>query len=181
MSKILTTTLIVLLIVSCSQKQEMDVTVFETSASGNQLTEVSEFEVSNPEIQVTLNPSETYQEVTGFGGSFTESTAYLLNQLGEENRKKIIDAYFGDEGAKYSLTRTHINSCDFSLTQYSYAEVPDDMELENFSIEHDRNDIYIDPPIEIHDYSQVKPLQTRCLPCYSHQREIKNQNCLVHM
>ncbi|MEI2710583.1 MAG: hypothetical protein V9E96_16450 [Chitinophagaceae bacterium] len=53
--------------------------------------------------------------MTGFGGSFTQSTAYLMYKLSAANRKKIIDAYFSENGANYSLTRTHINSCDFSV------------------------------------------------------------------
>ncbi len=52
-----------------------------------------------------------------------------------------MDAYFSEAGANYSLTRTHINSCDFSLKQYAYAMVEGDKNLDNFSIEEDKNDI----------------------------------------
>ena len=92
-------------------------------------------------VKVVLEPHIKKQTVTGFGGSFTEATAYLLNQLSKKNRDLIIEAYFGESGAKYSLTRTHMNSCDFSLSQYSYAPVEDDKELKHFSIEEDRGDI----------------------------------------
>ena len=34
-----------------------------------------------------------------------------------------------------------MNSCDFSLSNYSYAPVEGDKELEHFSIEEDRDDI----------------------------------------
>ena len=115
--------------------------VFETSAQGNQLTELTEFDVQGDASTITIIPNAEFQTINGFGGSFTESSAYLLNQLGTENRKRIIEAYFGDSGAKYSLTRTHINSCDFSLGHYSYAPVEGDMELANFSIDEDREDI----------------------------------------
>jgi glucosylceramidase len=83
----------------------------------------------------------TYQTITGFGGSFTEASASLLNRLSKDNRDKIIEAYFGESGAKYSLTRTHMNSCDFSLSNYSYAPVEGDIELNNFSIDEDREDL----------------------------------------
>lgn len=79
--------------------------------------------------------------ITGFGGSFTEASAHLLNQLGKENRDKILEAYFGESGARYSLTRTHINSCDFSLGNYSYAPVEGDSNLVHFSVEEDLGDI----------------------------------------
>ncbi|MEM7298548.1 MAG: glycoside hydrolase family 30 protein [Bacteroidota bacterium] len=136
--------LLILLIVmstACSTENTLQVEVFETSAEGNKLQKITDFSSNSEGSTMALNTDKTYQTITGFGGSFTESTAYLLNQLGEENRQKVIDAYFGSEGAKYSLTRTHINSCDFSLGQYSYAPVENDMELENFSIEEDMDDI----------------------------------------
>jgi len=61
--------------------------------------------------------------------------------MSAESRAKIIEAYFGETGARYSLTRTHMNSCDFSLGNYSYAPVPDDVNLEHFSIEEDLDDL----------------------------------------
>ncbi len=115
--------------------------VYETSAAGSSMELVKTFDESDKKVKVTLNPEITFQTITGIGGSFTESSAYLLNKLGEANRKKILEAYFGDEGARYSLTRTHINSCDFSLSNYSYAATPDDKELKDFTIEEDRDDL----------------------------------------
>ncbi len=126
---------------SCMQPKPLDVEVYETSESGNKLTQLSEFPSSENVVEITLMPGETFQTITGFGGSFTEASAYLLNEVSPENRAKILEAYFGESGAKYSLTRTHMNSCDFSLSNYSYAPVAGDMELENFSIEEDMDDI----------------------------------------
>ena len=127
---------------SCSEKQErLSVEVYETSASGNKLKKITKFSSVNEATIIKLLPGETFQTITGFGGSFTESSAYLLNQLSKENREKVLEAYFGEEGAKYSLTRTHMNSCDFSLSNYSYAPVEGDKELKNFSIDEDRDDL----------------------------------------
>ncbi|NEV92693.1 glycoside hydrolase family 30 protein [Psychroflexus sp. YR1-1] len=142
--KLLPLTLISLMLASsCVQKAEsLKVEVVETSRSGNKLTQIDSFSSAADTIsKVSLNPKKTFQTFTGFGGSFTESSAYLLNQLGKENRQKIIDAYFADSGARYSLTRTHMNSSDFSLDQYSYAPVEGDTLLKHFSIEEDRGDI----------------------------------------
>ena len=127
---------------SCSEKQEqLSVEVYETSASGNKLKKITEFSSGNEAAIIKLLPGEKFQTITGFGGSFTESSAYLLNQLSKENREKVLKAYFGEEGARYSLTRTHMNSCDFSLSNYSYAPVEGDKELKNFSIDEDRDDL----------------------------------------
>lgn len=119
----------------------MKMTIVETSAGGNKLKPLTTFEEGTNPPEIKLNPTETYQTITGFGGSFTEASAYLLNELGPENRAKIIEAYFGESGAKYSLTRTHINSCDFSLGNYSYAPAPSDKELSNFSVKEDEPDL----------------------------------------
>ena len=127
---------------SCNQKSnELQVEVFETSASGNKMTKITEFLSHENGDTIKLFPDETYQKITGFGGSFTESSAYLLNKLSKANRTKILEAYFGESGARYSLTRTHISSCDFSLSNYTYAPIEDDLLLDNFSIEEDRDDL----------------------------------------
>lgn len=126
----------------CTQNnKDWNIKIYETSAAGKKMTEVNEFEKAKNTAKITINPEKTYQTMTGIGGSFTESSAYLLNQVSKENRNKILVAYFGDEGAKYSLTRTHMNSCDFSLSNYSYANTEDDMELNDFTIEEDKEDI----------------------------------------
>ena len=127
---------------SCNQKENsLQVDVYETSAKGNQLKKLSGFLETENAVEIKLLPENKFQTITGFGGSFTESSAYLLNQLSKENRELILNAYFGSDGAKYSLTRTHINSCDFSLSNYSYAPIKSDKELKSFSIEEDRDDI----------------------------------------
>ena len=133
--------IIVGMLTACTSKQPLQVTVYETSASGNKLTEISEFSTSENASEIGLFPDKTYQTITGFGGSFTESSAYLLNRLSKKNRALILDAYFSKKGANYSLTRTHISSCDFSLSNYTYAPIADDLELKHFSIEEDEADL----------------------------------------
>ncbi len=126
---------------ACTQENPLEVEVYETSAKGNQLTKLTEFSSGDSSSVIRLFPEKKLQTITGFGGSFTEASAYLLNQLSKENRERILEAYFGESGARYSLTRTHMNSCDFSLTNYSYAPLEGDKELTSFSIEEDRDDI----------------------------------------
>jgi glucosylceramidase len=126
----------------CNTKQmELEVEVYETSASGNKLKKITEFASGQKEAVIKLLPKDKFQTITGFGGSFTEASAYLLNNVSKENREKVLEAYFGEEGARYSLTRTHMNSCDFSLSNYSYAPVEGDKDLKSFSIDEDREDL----------------------------------------
>ena len=133
--------LITMILHACNEPPKLTVEVYETSAEGNQLKKLEAYAGAETEQIIQINPDKTYQKITGFGGSFTESSAYLLNQLGKENREKVLQAYFGEDGARYSLTRTHINSCDFSLSQYSYAPQEGDRELASFSVEEDSDDI----------------------------------------
>ncbi|MFT4575115.1 MAG: glucosylceramidase [Polaribacter sp.] len=133
--------IILMMINACNTDNKLKVDVYETSASGNKLTKLVDFNSLQSEITITILQEEEYQTITGFGGSFTESSAYLLNKLSIEKRNKVLQAYFGEEGANYSLTRTHISSCDFSLSNYTYAPVADDIELEHFSIKEDQDDL----------------------------------------
>ncbi len=127
---------------SCTvQEQTLEIIVLETSKSGNKLASIATVEAPRDALKIELFPDKKFQTIIGFGGSFTESSAYLLNKLSQANRDLVLEAYFGESGAKYSLTRTPINSCDFSLSNYSYAPIAGDIALNNFSIEKDRKHI----------------------------------------
>ena len=92
--------------------------------------------IESPTIKLYKN--ETRQEILGFGGAFTEAAASVYNKLDTEKKGEIIKAYFGGQGNGYNMARTHINSCDFSLGNYSYCDTPGDTELNYFSISRDK-------------------------------------------
>ena len=88
---------------------------------------------------ISVNPDIKFQTIEGFGGAFTEAAAYALSKVAPEKRTEVLKAYFDPvSGLGYSLCRTHINSCDFSLGNYAYDEVAGDTELKHFSIERDK-------------------------------------------
>ena len=127
--------------IQCNTTDKMTVDVYETSEKGNALTLIRDFKPAKKSLTIHVDLDKQFQKITGFGGSFTEASAFLLTKLSPENRKKILEAYFGKEGANYSLTRTHIASCDFSLGNYTYAKVENDLKMKHFSIEDDKNDL----------------------------------------
>ncbi len=138
------TSFIFLVLMSCTSpnQQALKLTVLQTSASGHKLTELEVSPVAvSPIDTIEIDPSVHFQTIEGIGGAFTESSAFLLNNMSAAKRAEIINAYFSPSGANYSLTRTHMNSCDFSLDHYSYAEVAGDTSLDSFSIAHDLNDL----------------------------------------
>ena len=91
-------------------------------------------EFKHVQMHVTDNLGQT---IIGFGGAFTESSAYNLGRINKEERLKAIKAYFDpEEGLGYTIGRVSIHGCDFSLSSYLYIEDYDDT-LESFSIERD--------------------------------------------
>lgn len=111
--------------------------------TGDQLNEKSPLTFQNKTdaglSSVFINPDIRFQAVEGFGGAFTEAAATTLQKLSPVNQDRILKAYFDNaEGHGYSLCRTHINSCDFSLGNYAYTEVDGDTDLSHFSLERDR-------------------------------------------
>ena len=97
-------------------------------------------------FDVTIDPNERYQTVLGVGASFTDSSAYLINQvLSKTDRDALMEKLFSQEkGIGISFIRNPMGSSDFSRTYYSYDDQPKgttDEDLSDFSIAHDQQDI----------------------------------------
>lgn len=95
---------------------------------------------------LTVEADAYDQTWIGFGGAATESSAYCFNRLGPENQNEFLNLYFGRDGSRYNLLRTHIDSCDFSLDMYEALSDADDSTFETFSLK--RDDTYIVPFIK---------------------------------
>ena len=66
--------------------------------------------------RVSLDPKRRAQTILGFGGAFTESTAYLFSLLPHETQEKFLQDYFDCEtGLGYTMGRVSIHSNDFFL------------------------------------------------------------------
>ncbi|MBQ7974182.1 MAG: glycoside hydrolase family 30 protein [Clostridia bacterium] len=90
---------------------------------------------------IGIFPDIEYQEIKGFGGAFTEAASTTIDKLSPENREKILKMYFDTkEGIGYNFGRVHINSCDFSLGNYSCVEENDET-LETFNINRDKSSL----------------------------------------
>ncbi len=74
--------------VQCKKTEKMTIDVYETSEKGNALTLIKEFKTANKSLSINVNPEVQFQKIVGFGGSFTEASAYLLNKMSSANRKK---------------------------------------------------------------------------------------------
>ncbi|MCA1032551.1 glucosylceramidase [Bacillus timonensis] len=88
-------------------------------------------------VDISIDPTTEYQTMLGFGGAFTEATAYTLSQMSSDKRAEVLRSYFDQkEGLGYTIGRVHIHSCDFALENYTYVE-ENDVELKTFNIERD--------------------------------------------
>lgn len=112
--------------------------IYETSLSGMRHEEVEKVEYEAKHHDEIIITDQFDQVMQGFGGAFTEASAYNLSRIDKEVRKKLIRAYFDpQEGIGYSLGRVAINSSDFGLTTYDYVDAYDES-LSSFDISRDQ-------------------------------------------
>ncbi|CAE8637677.1 unnamed protein product [Polarella glacialis] len=88
-----------------------------------------DFSFTGPVVQIS---NATGQTITGFGGAFTEASGLVFQKLTPAQQTQLINDYFGPVGNGYTLGRTHINSCDFSVGSYSFDDVEGDVDLLRF-------------------------------------------------
>jgi glucosylceramidase len=97
-------------------------------------------------LVMRVDEKRVYQPVEGFGASFTESSAWLMNRrLTAQQRDALLRELFDVKtGLGLGLTRVPIGASDFSLSHYSFDDMPPgktDPDLTGFSIEHARADV----------------------------------------
>ena len=93
-----------------------------------------------------LDTASEMHEFKGLGVSFAEASCKLVSELSPERRKKFLEMVFSKDGAGVSMGRIHVGCSDYSAHIYTYDDVPDDVNLEHFSIGPDRR--YVIPVIK---------------------------------
>ena len=162
--------------ISCDQDKKILVTKenLVTSEAGDKIAEKGSITFVEGEASlgtiIKINPSITRQTIDGIGSSFTEASAFVLAHLEKEKRAEVMEKIFSDKGANFSLTRTHIGSCDFTVEgKYSYLDKIGDTALKSFSIAPDKEGF--DPK----KYPGIKDPSFDLLPMIKEAIEIKNQ------
>ncbi len=94
---------------------------------------------------VFIDELTRYQTIEGFGASFTDSSAWLINNkiVPASSLPSVMNSLFDHTaGIGISFVRNPMGSSDLSRTIYSYDDVPaGDPDLTAFSIAHDMADI----------------------------------------
>ena len=115
--------------------------VWLTSEAGDKCAEkeVVVFQKGAIDGAIVVNLDDRRQTIDGFGGSLTESSAFVLACLPQEQRQAILKELYGEKGANFSVTRTQIGASDFSVEgKYSLAEEDGDTALLSFSLDRDK-------------------------------------------
>lgn len=162
--------------ISCNQDTDVLVSKenFVTSEAGDKIAPKENISFIKGQVPkgniIKIHPSIIKQEIDGIGSSFTESSAFVLAHLDEEKRKEVMDKIFSDKGANFSLTRTHIGSCDFTVEgKYSYLDKVGDIQLKSFSIKSDKEGF------DFKKYPGIKDPSYDLLPMINEAIDIKNQ------
>jgi glucosylceramidase len=113
---------------------------------------------------ITVDPEDVRQTILGFGGAFTEASAYNLRRIGKEARDRAIKAYFDPvEGLGYTLGRVSVHGCDFSLGSYLYIKDYDNS-LKSFDISRDKPIIDLIKEAEKVSFKKIKILASPWTP-----------------
>ncbi|WP_223177106.1 glycoside hydrolase family 30 protein [Sphingomonas rhizophila] len=114
-----------------------------TTADGTQKLARQADVVARPPVgpapAVTIDRTQRYQLIQGFGASITDASAELIGRLSADRRRALLLELFGrqGEGLGLSFTRLTVGASDFSRTHYSYDDTPGnvpDPAMRHFSI-----------------------------------------------
>lgn len=99
---------------------------------------------SNPTI--TVDSTQTFQTIDGFGFAMTGGSAYLINHLSAADREPLLKELFTPDSTfiNVSYLRTSIGSSDLNASVYSYDDIPvgqTDYPLDYFSLGADEYDL----------------------------------------
>lgn len=104
---------------------------------------IDNVETSNPSI--TIDPTQRFQELDGFGAALTGSSAFLINRMDNASKNALLSELFHVEnGIGISYLRMSIGASDFSLSNFTYNDIPagaEDPDLINFSIAEDEKEV----------------------------------------
>jgi len=162
--------------ISCNQDTGVLVSKenFVTSEAGDKIAPKENISFIKGQVPkgniIKINPSIIKQEIDGIGSSFTEASAFVLAHLDRDKRTEVMKKIYGEEGANFSLTRTHIGSCDFCVEgKYSYLDKIGDIDLQSFSTAPDKEGF------DTKKYPGIKDPSFDLLPMIKEALEIKNQ------
>jgi glucosylceramidase len=125
------------------QEENGEIKSYITSADKKYLFREKDLSFGNTKSyisNITIDPSEKYQQMEGFGAAVTGSTCYNLLQMTKSDRSEFLKKIFDpNDGMGYGYIRISIGCSDFSLDEYTCC---DTRGIENFDLpEYDKRDL----------------------------------------
>jgi glucosylceramidase len=96
-------------------------------------------ELARGKETITLTGTSSKQPILGFGAALTDAACYVIHQLPEAERERLLQELFHPDQMGLSVCRVCIGSSDYARTMYSFDEGDPDPDLSRFSIAHDRD------------------------------------------
>jgi glucosylceramidase len=101
---------------------------------------------TNNHPNISVNETQTYQTIDGFGFTLTGGSAEVINTLSDGKRTALLQELFGnsENDIAISYLRISIGASDLNEAPFSYDDVPEgqtDESLSNFSLDPDLNGV----------------------------------------
>ena len=94
---------------------------------------------SNNSQTITVEESQTFQTIDGFGYSLTGGSAQLINQLNASKKAEFLQELFGSNANSVGISylRISIGASDLNVAPFTYNDGAVDPTLANFSLSQD--------------------------------------------
>jgi glucosylceramidase len=98
---------------------------------------------TNRNPNITVDTTQIFQSIDGFGYTITTASAYVINRMDATSRSALLQELFGNGSSAIGVSylRVNIGSSDLSPRVYSYDDLPagqTDPNLQHFSLEPDQ-------------------------------------------
>ena len=98
---------------------------------------------SNSYSTITVDSTQTYQTIDGFGYALTGGSAYVISKLDANTKNNLLHELFANDNNSIGISylRISIGASDLNTSVFSYDDVADDTTLSQFSLAKDEADL----------------------------------------
>lgn len=97
----------------------------------------------NSYTSITVDSTQTFQTIDGFGYTLTGGSAYVINTLDATTKNNLLQELFGSNSNSIGISylRISIGSSDLNASVFSYDDIVGDTTLSHFSLSKDETDL----------------------------------------
>ena len=88
-------------------------------------------------VPLDIDTAKEKHQFLALGASLTDASAWVLANMPEGKRGKLLHNLFSKDGCNLGAIRLNIGASDYSTGLYSYNDTPDDVEMRHFSLSRD--------------------------------------------